>query len=100
MEHRKYQPIRGGNMEYSYKKKPVEVKAMQFTDEMKDRVYNWITCNRAADFKYNGEPILKIQTLEGVMTVELGDYVIKGIKGEFYPCKPDIFEQTYDKVGD
>lgn len=43
---------------------------------------------------------LKIYTLEGVMTVSVGDYIIKGISGEFYPCKPDIFAATYEKVED
>jgi len=46
--------------------------------------------------KYKGELIIK--TLEGDMTVSEGDWIIKGIKGEFYPCKPDIFEQTYEQV--
>ena len=41
-------------------------------------------------------PILKIETLEGTMTANVGDYIIKGVHGEFYPCKPDIFKQTYD----
>ncbi len=41
---------------------------------------------------------LKIATLEGEMNVSVGDWVIKGIKGEFYPCKPDIFEKTYERV--
>ncbi|MDH6367536.1 MULTISPECIES: hypothetical protein [unclassified Breznakia] len=41
---------------------------------------------------------VRIQTLEGDMNVSKGDYVIKGVQGEFYPCKPDIFEATYDKV--
>lgn len=40
---------------------------------------------------------MKIHTLEGVMTVEPGDYIIKGVKGELYPCKPDIFEATYEE---
>lgn len=39
---------------------------------------------------------ISIQTLEGVMKASVGDYIIKGVKGEFYPCKPDIFDQTYD----
>jgi len=39
-----------------------------------------------------------ILTLEGEMVARMGDYIIKGIKGEFYPCKPDIFKMTYDKV--
>lgn len=42
---------------------------------------------------------LTIYTLEGDMEVSLGDYIIKGVKGEFYPCKPDIFEMTYEYVG-
>lgn len=41
---------------------------------------------------------LRIDTLEGHMWANLGDFVIKGVKGEFYPCKPDVFELTYDKV--
>lgn len=43
-------------------------------------------------------PVLKINTLEGAMTVKSGDWIIKGVKGEFYPCKPDIFAATYDEV--
>ena len=43
---------------------------------------------------------LKIQTLEGVMTAQQGDYIIRGVQGEFYPCKPDIFEQTYELAAD
>jgi len=84
-----------------YRKKPVVIEAMQFTDENKDRVFNWVsTGNRSADFDNAGNPVLKIQTLEGVMTASLGDYIIKGVKGEFYPCKPDIFEATYEPVED
>ena len=41
---------------------------------------------------------MKISTLEGEMTASINDYIIKGIKGEFYPCKPDIFEQTYEQA--
>lgn len=41
---------------------------------------------------------MKIHTLEGIMKVSEGDYIIKGVDGEFYPCKPDIFEKTYDKI--
>lgn len=80
-----------------YRKKSVEVEVMRFTDTNKDRVFNWVTCNKSAEF-INDKPVLRIQTLEGIMTAHLGDYIIKGVKGEFYPCKPDIFEQTYEKV--
>ena len=41
---------------------------------------------------------LKIKTLEGVMTAVTGDYIIKGVKGEFYPCKPDVFALTYEEA--
>ncbi len=80
-----------------YRKKPVVIEAMQFTEDLKDRVFNFITCNKAAEMQ-DGKPILKIQTLEGVITATIGDYIIKGVKGEFYPCKPDIFELTYEPV--
>ena len=42
----------------------------------------------------------QIDTLEGTMTATPGDYIIKGVQGEFYPCKPDIFEKTYEKVAE
>lgn len=76
-------------------KKPVEIEAMQFTDETKDQVFNWITCTRSASHDENGDPVLIILTLEGAMTARLGDWIIKGVQGEFYPCRCDIFEATY-----
>lgn len=80
-----------------FRKKPVVIEAMQFTDASKDRVFHFVRCNVAADFE-DGKPVLRIQTLEGVMTAQVGDWVIKGVNGEFYPCKPDIFEKTYELV--
>ena len=80
-----------------YRKKPVVIEAMQFTEETKDQVFNFVRCNSVAEFK-NREPVLRIQTLEGDMTARFGDWIIKGVQGEFYPCKPDIFEQTYERV--
>ena len=77
-----------------YQKLPVVIEAIQFTKENKDIVFTWITCNHYADWE-DGNPILVIQTLEGEMTVRLEDWVIKGINGEFYPCKPNIFAKTY-----
>lgn len=81
-----------------YRKKPVVIEAMQFTEESKNRVFNWVNGNKAPDWDDEGNPCLKIQTLEGVMTASVGDYVIKGVQGEFYPCKPDIFEATYEAI--
>lgn len=85
----------GGGMKY--RKKPVVIEAEQFTEENKDRVFNFVRCNKAADFE-DGEPVLRIQTLEGVMTARIDDWVIRGVNGEFYPCKPDIFAATYEPV--
>jgi hypothetical protein len=79
-----------------YRKLPVVIEAMQFTYETKDIIFHWITCNCYADFE-DGKPILVIQTLEGDMTVRFYDWVIKGVNGEFYPCKPDIFAKTYEE---
>ncbi len=83
-----------------YRKKPIVVDAMQFTEESKNRVFNFVTCTRYASFNEFNEPTLVIQTLEGDMTVSLGDWVIRGVNGEFYPCKPDIFEKTYEPVNE
>ena len=87
-----------------FRKKPVVIEAVQwntknydeivaFTDG-KARYYEWFQYNESG---LNKE-MLHISTLEGKMEVSKGDWIIKGVKGEFYPCKPDIFEQTYEKV--
>ena len=81
-----------------YRKKPVVIDAVEFTEENKDQVFNFITCNRYSLKDGDGKPTLKIQTLEGYMLAVLGDYIIRGVKGEFYPCKPDIFNLTYEAL--
>lgn len=53
-----------------------------------------------SSFFLDGEPALKIQTLEGDVIARIDDWIIKGVKGEFYPCKPDIFKETYERVED
>lgn len=80
-----------------YRKKPVVIEAMEFNFKNKDQVFHWITCTCEPIF-VDESPAIKIRTLEGDMIANLGDYIIKGVKGEFYPCKPDIFEATYEKV--
>ena len=78
-----------------YRKKPVEVEAVQFTRTNDPEVQDHLdTCE---DWWY-AEGLLHIDTLEGTMTASVGDYIIKGVQGEFYPCKPDIFEATYEPV--
>lgn len=85
-------------------KKPVVIEANQFTtnNEIHDIEMDWIVdWVNAESYKkiasHNGTSIF-IYTLEGEMKAEAGDWIIKGVEGEFYPCKPDIFEKTYDIV--
>lgn len=80
-----------------FRKKPVVIEAEQLTLKNKDRALNFITCNSyPCGTELN--PSIKIETLEGEMEAKLGDWIIRGVNGEFYPCKPDIFEKTYEQV--
>ena len=81
-----------------YRKKPVVIDAVQFTMDTKDKVFSFITCNKAAVFDVGGQPVILIETLEGEHRATLGDWIIKGVKNEFYPCKNDVFELTYERV--
>lgn len=86
-----------------YRKKPVIIEAIQFEDNS-DRIIEIYEFMGGDTIRVNYEdkdnPYLKIETLEGIMKVSVGDYIIKGVNGEFYPCKPDIFEKTYERVID
>lgn len=79
-----------------YRKKPVIIEAVQFTGDNYDKCLEF-TGLEPSDGVINNSDFI-IQTLEGVMTASKNDWIIKGIKGEFYPCKPDIFEATYEEV--
>ena len=82
-----------------YIKKPVEVEAWQFTKEnYKKGLPDNFVCRKISLFsQYGGDVIFgEIETLEGVMTISENDYIIKGIEGEFYPCKKEIFDKTYE----
>lgn len=103
-----------------YRKKPVEIEAMPFDGTNADRhaVFCWIERNTLGSYDTNardekGDRIpapesgvsidaetgqMVIATLEGEMSVSLGDYVIRGVQGEFYPVKPEIFTATYEEV--
>lgn len=93
-----------------YRKKPVEVEAWQFNDTfqtapewVKEAVRDGVITVKADMYPSeleNRTINLLIKTLEGDMCAEPHDYIIKGIKGELYPCKPDIFEQTYEGVSE
>jgi hypothetical protein len=80
-----------------YRKKPVVIEAVQFTGKNDAEVMAF--CPIARD-PVDKKPNLIIPTLEGEHLCSVGDWVIKGVAGEFYPCKPDIFERTYEKVED
>lgn len=79
-----------------FKKKPVVIEAIQFdgTDESCD----WLLPQLQEGSIGRSLNKLHIKTLEGVITADVGDWIIKGINGEFYPCKPDIFEATYEAI--
>lgn len=92
-----------------YRKKPVEIEAILLLDSEKvfaepDGEKKWEAHVEElhkffGEFEWTGDDHgVYIETLEGTMTGLPGDYIIKGVKGEFYPCKPDIFELTYDLV--
>lgn len=82
-----------------FRKKPVEIEAIKFDG------WNWADCYQFMSDKLLVFPSvleerekIEIKTLEGTMTASKGDWIIKGVNGEFYPCKPDIFEKTYEPV--
>lgn len=83
-----------------YRKKPVEIEAIRFTGDNYGEVAAWMG-KPAEDIGLANcgiQNFVSIFTLEGKMIANTGDYIIKGVKGEFYPCKPDIFVQTYEEV--
>ena len=86
-----------------YRKKPVVVEAILFTRNNFDEVVlftNGTAHTLRIEKRIDGKCTCVIPTLEGEHIATEGDYIIKGVKGEFYPCKPDIFEATYEMVDD
>ena len=88
-----------------YRKKPVAVEAFQLgVDYMPDWFADAVTANgvilhgTSSGFDHVDDTTADIHTLEGWHHANFGDYIIKGVKGELYPCKPDIFEMTYEEV--
>ena len=82
-----------------YRKKPVVIEAVQLVEGCIDEMAKFVP-QYIMDWGYRerDDYWATIKTLEGTMTVEHGDYIIKGVEGEFYPCKPGIFAKTYEKV--
>lgn len=77
-----------------YRKKPVVIEAVQWTGENVKEMKEFLT---GADYDCTKNYLI-IRTLEGPHYANPGDYIIKGVHGEFYPCKPDIFVETYEEV--
>lgn len=79
-----------------YRKKPVEVEAIQYDGKNAVEVLLW-ACSDVTEAFEGG---LVIGTLEGPIHASVGDYIVRGVRGELYPVKPDIFEETYEAVTD
>jgi hypothetical protein len=84
-----------------YRKRPVEIEARQLTPETVRDIKRWI--GTSARIHTDGVPLgapikLAIFTLEGVMLADFGDWIIRGVQGEFHTCKPDVFDTTYEEV--
>ena len=101
--------LRSEGERMKYRKKPVEVEAIrvvndrgivrvdEWTEWWSEAVNRKIIGNHLTDV-YGTIDGFTIETLEGEHLARIGDYIIRGVKGELYPCKPDIFEQTYEVV--
>ena len=79
-----------------FKKKPVVIEAHRFLEINQGS----LLCKWCGGSNEQKPTEIQIKTLEGTMTASLGDWIIQGVKGEFYPCKPDIFEATYELVSE
>lgn len=84
----------GGVKVKKYRKKPIVVEAIQYDKASIGKAQDF--CDKMRYNPHNNEYYIK--TLEGTMLISEGDYIIKGVNGEFYPCKADIFEKTYEEV--
>lgn len=83
-----------------FRKKPVVIEAVQFNknEDIGNAALLWgENFQNALVFDMETDEVVGIDTLEGMHRLSKGDWIIKGVKGEFYPCKPDIFEMTYEK---
>jgi hypothetical protein len=82
-----------------YRKLPVTIEAVQWTGENTAEIEEFVgdATPGEADHFVDGR-VIPIRTLEGTHRTQVGDYVIRGVQGEFYPCKPNIFDATYEAV--
>jgi hypothetical protein len=96
-------------MSKKYRKKPVVIEAVQYKNFNGNEIEEFVGCKLQRELETEtaylagkGSPKFSIiiETLEGNHKAMPGDFIIKGVQGEFYPCKPDIFEQTYEEAED
>lgn len=81
-----------------YRKKPVIIEAIQFNGKNGAELNKWSSGKVTHTPDHYVDQLVFVDTLDGQHTGNIGDFIIKGVKGEFYPCKPDIFEMTYEPV--
>lgn len=81
-----------------FRKRPVEVEAVQWVNWNTVEIADFMGASPLFGSDGKGREWVEIHTLEGAMRAEKGDWIIRGVKGEFYPCKPDIFAETYEEV--
>lgn len=81
-----------------FRKKPVVIEAQQLTVFNLEELEQWCGGSIKGLRLPANQRVIDIQTLEGEMRAQIGDWIIKGVKGEFYPCKPEIFAMTYEPV--
>ena len=89
-----------------YRKKPITIEAIQWTGLNLEEIKSFVGDSLQYDIidtawevgKGRPHVLMKIKTLEGDMQASEGDYIIKGLRGEFYPCKPDVFEKKYELI--
>lgn len=81
-----------------YRKNPVVIEAIQWKGDWTNEVADFVKITKDRSFHFRNKGALYIDTLEGRMKANVNDWIIRGVDGEYYPCKPDIFEKTYEIV--
>lgn len=85
-------------MKQKFRKKPVVIEAIQWDGKNFKEILDFVGGIEHRDLLAFHQNDLHIKTLEGEHKANINDWIIKGVKGEFYPCKPDIFEETYEEA--
>ena len=81
-----------------YKTKPCEIEAVEWVGSNFEEINDFTNGKSRMELMFSGNYELVIETLEGNMMASIGDFIIKGLRGEFYPCKPDVFHKKYEEV--